>query len=1395
MAKSFVLGIDLAVQRVLGLDKVKQQLSNIQIGGVNQTQNLTTGLKAVETSGANAAIGITKATKATTQLGRSARTTGNRIKDASKNAQTFGEKIQIAGVRYAAFLAATTAAFKAFQLISAGTKSVIEFDKSMISLSQIIKRPVNELSSLSQQFLDLSVATGTSAVEIAEASKLLAQAGFRGNELAEATEQLAKVPLTPIFENMGQAVDGAIAAMRQFASEGLTVETVFDKMINVSNKFAASFPDIIEGLKRGGSAFQAIGGNLDEFIAAFTTIRSVTRESASSVGTSIKTISARLADPKIIKFLETKNIRLIEEGQFVGPLKALRRIGARLENIKSTQEQVNIAVRLGGRRQISRFLAIAQNIDKTNKILDISKDSFGEFDKVAQQGLQGVGKQIDILIAKAKKLAVDLGESLFIPFITGLTGAAEAAITLIGALSPIIPAISKISVAFAGAAIFKGVGGFLGPKLGKLAGPAAFTAAGGGFKGAAAGLGASPFVQAGLLVAASEAAASLFNMSEGANTLTSGLLTSMATIAAAITLFKGQTLSSFASTGGLLPSLGGLGGVLTVGAIAAPFLISEATKSAKELSEKIVNASVKSISDLQIVIDPTDSRSLSDGISSVINELSKAQIESIDTASGFTPRKIFVGLGRTINNILDLDIEAVAREGGLTESNIKDSFVKIIKKRDDFVQALVQNIANTIAAAENDISGQRGRFEPRRQLITATRATGRSQRETIAFTDTVIEAAGGMETFTNRVNRAAKQIREENIERQKLVSLTKNLIPNSLVSQLSQFSRAINKTTKSINISTQLFDTQISEITGGINAPAFDFNFGDQQIQGLIKSGGLEDIFSLTPDIPKFITTFSDIENLLDNFITRVGTLTSPNINILDEVDQFFEFKPDVSNAVKNNFRDFFNTIGGDLIAVSEGQFIDTDIIKSRFKDQFEKLGAGATDAAIDSVRSFLESTFARTRDELNRLATVRQLELDVAVRPQTQARFLEQQLGRSGIRASQFVGSQTSTNPLRRDQRLVDIVGNERLRTRVRDSLRGIVTESSILRKRLADLKPGTEGFTAASERAKDLARSTIELQATMEAFSDATQQALNSELKALTTKQKTELEDKKQLLYKKVESGRISPERAQRSIANLQKEQQIAQLDLQDRFGEIVEKDNQLRVDLAKQISESTKTQGEVTLEFGRFVDIFSASTQSQATTARLMEQNVINFGQAVVNFNQENRLKNQVEEAFNRDISSNQILPPQQNAQQAFAEYNRLIQEGNTTQKDLAEILRNATEILRVEQGGAIKTQDTQDTQKQQENTSAANEKISKLTESMDNLLAVLNEPSQLRLVTDQKIDIDISTLPTDITEEILPLLEEAGSLAAKTVVRKALESLASKSDSEVAIAATDVAQELA
>jgi hypothetical protein len=100
-----------------------------------------------------------------------------------KRAQDFGDSIFVAGRRYAAFIAATTGAFVIVNQFKEATAAVIEFDAALVRLDQILDAGSARVAQLKQNMLDLGIATGTNATEITQFTTILAQAGFRGEEL------------------------------------------------------------------------------------------------------------------------------------------------------------------------------------------------------------------------------------------------------------------------------------------------------------------------------------------------------------------------------------------------------------------------------------------------------------------------------------------------------------------------------------------------------------------------------------------------------------------------------------------------------------------------------------------------------------------------------------------------------------------------------------------------------------------------------------------------------------------------------------------------------------------------------------------------------------------------------------------------------------------------------------------------------------------------------------------------------------------------------------------------------------------------------------------------------------------------------------------------------------
>jgi len=671
---AFVLDVNLRIQQILGLEKIKAQLTGITGGtkGVNVPVNVSSG-------------DIAKLN----QLSTGALVASKSLKTASVSAATFGQSIFLAGKRYLAFVVATAVPIAIIATLKKGTQSVIEFNKEINQLSQILNKPVSQLGELRTLILDLAASTGTSRSEISSLAKTLSQAGIRGDDLTKTLGALAKIPLVAVFQDSASATETFLAALNQFNTEGITAEGLFDKLTAVSKEFATSAEDLGEGIRKAGGAFAAVGGTLDELIATFTAIRSVTRESASVVGTSIRNLATRIADldrlERIEKILEL-DLR-DENGELLSFLDVIRRLKPAFDSA-STGVQALVAKELGGLRQISRAFALLsdQGVGAFEKSLVILGKSAGAFGKDAAKGLETLEAQFGQLTGELDRLFQSLAEPVFIPLIKGVTNLAKAFVGIAESLGPVLPLFIQLIGFTAGikglVAALKLIPGTLAAIsginiAGVLAGGAA-AARGGGVAGGIPGQQAFPFAESNkakvALLGVSTAAKKLISSqlaqtialgaaTIGLNALQTeaeesgqvflGMAASVAKTITALTLFatvlSGRTIQQFsASLGGAANSLKLLGTAALVGLVIEGTIRASAIQ--EELEKKITEAIKK------IDVDFAGGAELDDAAGNFIGEIVKTIQEAGKAVDPKTLSGLFANLGNRIEDLLNGEI-------------------------------------------------------------------------------------------------------------------------------------------------------------------------------------------------------------------------------------------------------------------------------------------------------------------------------------------------------------------------------------------------------------------------------------------------------------------------------------------------------------------------------------------------------------------------------------------------------------------------------------------------------------------------------------------------------------------------------------------------------------------
>ena len=259
---------------------------------VNQIQRQLNGVTVnIQTQGASAAQ---KQIKNVTSATNEATTAANRM----------GKAFAVSIKRFAAFSIATRAVGLFTSTLGNAVNEAIDFERQLLKVSQVTGKTKAQLTDLTGEITRLSTGLGVTSKSLLQVSRTLAQAGLSARDTKIALDSLAKTTLAPTFDDITQTAEGAVAVLAQFKQGAAALEKQLGAINAVAGQFAVEAGDLISVIRRTGGVFREAGGDLNELIGLFTSVRATTRESADSIATGLRTIFTRIQRPKTIEFLK-----------------------------------------------------------------------------------------------------------------------------------------------------------------------------------------------------------------------------------------------------------------------------------------------------------------------------------------------------------------------------------------------------------------------------------------------------------------------------------------------------------------------------------------------------------------------------------------------------------------------------------------------------------------------------------------------------------------------------------------------------------------------------------------------------------------------------------------------------------------------------------------------------------------------------------------------------------------------------------------------------------------------------------------------------------------------------------------------------------------------------------
>jgi TP901 family phage tail tape measure protein len=467
MAGPFNIVAQLQLQAPSNVQSVVSTIQR-QLSGITATVNIRVDPQATQ--------GLQALNNQLNSVQTSLRNTTHASQEAASAMENFGIQAGLAARRYTAFLVAGGAIVGFINELRHGVSEALNFQREMVRLSQIGTESAGSLRDMQNTVTRLATAWGVSSRELLGATLQLRQAGLTATDTKLAMEALAKTALAPSFGSLTDTTEGLVSAMNQFKLSARDAEHILGSINAVSTQYAVSSHDIIDAIRRTGGAFHAAGGNLNELIALFGAVRATSRESAESIGSSLRTIFVRLERGGTIENLHQLGIelrftrdearRMGDLGltqQFVGPYEAIRRVSQALSSLRSTDIRFSaIAEELGGYRQISKVIPLLQEFATAQNIYQTAQAGSNSLTRSAGQAqeaflvrLTKVKEEFQALI---RTVTESKGFQIFLDMVLQLT---RGLTQLASVLTPLIPVLAGLAAFQIGRNITRVGGGFL----------------------------------------------------------------------------------------------------------------------------------------------------------------------------------------------------------------------------------------------------------------------------------------------------------------------------------------------------------------------------------------------------------------------------------------------------------------------------------------------------------------------------------------------------------------------------------------------------------------------------------------------------------------------------------------------------------------------------------------------------------------------------------------------------------------------------------------------------------------------------------------------------------------------------------------------------------------------
>lgn len=227
---------------------------------------------------------------------------------------------------------------------AAGIRSIVqslgEIEFTMIEISRIMEDPTFQGDAFRNHLMELGREFGFTFATVGDIAKRWAQAGYDVTESLEAT-RASLLALNTAELDAEQSTQSLIGIMQQWSFDTSQLITVIDKINKVSDDYAVSSQDIVDGLLRASSAARNANYSFEQTVAVLTAMRVASGRTGKEVGNALNSIISFMQRPIFRKTLEEAGIPFfanVSEGKLRPQFEILADLAAKWEDLTDAQK-------------------------------------------------------------------------------------------------------------------------------------------------------------------------------------------------------------------------------------------------------------------------------------------------------------------------------------------------------------------------------------------------------------------------------------------------------------------------------------------------------------------------------------------------------------------------------------------------------------------------------------------------------------------------------------------------------------------------------------------------------------------------------------------------------------------------------------------------------------------------------------------------------------------------------------------------------------------------------------------------------------------------------------------------------------------------------------------------